>query len=247
MSWRVATSLDVLLAEVNKAAPNRSKASDGSIGDAAHASRSSDHNPFVIVRGTGVVRARDFTHDPRNGFDADRFADAVVALGKAGHPALGTGSYVIRNRRIASATQDGMPWDWEPYGGSNPHEKHAHVSVSLSPYGFDSDDPWGVMAAPAPVTKAPISLSRTAEQFHNARESRKVRKLVGVARIQHRLNVLYDTRLLEDGYVGVRTLNAWGYHESRVDTARTRIDRPRVPDEASLAALVKGSRFRMVK
>ena len=44
MAWRVARSLDVLLGQLNALAPERSKASDGSIGDAAHASRSSDHN-----------------------------------------------------------------------------------------------------------------------------------------------------------------------------------------------------------
>ena len=33
MTWRVARSLDVLLAQLNTRAPNRSKAADGSVGD----------------------------------------------------------------------------------------------------------------------------------------------------------------------------------------------------------------------
>jgi len=42
MSWRLARSLEPLRNEVNAAAPNRSKASDGTIGDTAHSSRASD-------------------------------------------------------------------------------------------------------------------------------------------------------------------------------------------------------------
>lgn len=146
MSWRVARSLDVLLGELNAAAPLRSKVSDGSIGDAAHATRDSDHNPFVIDDdGEGVVRARDFTHDPINGLDGDLLAARLVELAKSGHPALGPGAYVIWEGRIASATEDGQPWDWEPYGGSNEHRKHIHVSVALAASGYDSTRPWGVI------------------------------------------------------------------------------------------------------
>lgn len=141
MSWRVAKSLEELLAEINAAAPTRSKASDGSIGDPAHSSRLSDHNPNPA----GVVRARDFTHDPDHGLDAGELAEAVRRLGIAGHPALGPGAYVIWNHRIASATQDGQPWDWEPYGGDNPHTKHVHVSVATAARGYDSTRRWGVM------------------------------------------------------------------------------------------------------
>lgn len=138
MTWRVAKSLDVVLAEVNAMAPNRSKLSDGSIGDASHASRDSDHNPWVIdSSGVGVVRARDFTHDPVDGFDCTKFAARVGALlGK--HPALGHGAYVIWNRRIIST--DRLSEGWRTYSGTNPHDKHCHVSVGLA--GYDSTLPW---------------------------------------------------------------------------------------------------------
>lgn len=141
MTWRVARSLDVLLAELNAAAPNRSKLSDGSIGDAAHASRSSDHNPWVIDSdGIGVVRARDFTHDPADGLDCNQLAPFLAGL-LGEHPALRSGAYVIWNRRIIS--RDRISEGWRPYTGSNPHDHHLHLSVALDEAGYDSTAPWG--------------------------------------------------------------------------------------------------------
>lgn len=141
--WRVANSLDVLLDEINRAAPNRSKVSDGSIGDAAHASRDSDHNPWRIVNGIGVVGARDFTHDPPGGLDCAVLAANLVELYRAGHPALGSGAYTIWQRRIISRDRFGE--GWRPYTGSNPHDHHLHQSVATAAAGFDSNAPWGVM------------------------------------------------------------------------------------------------------
>lgn len=144
MSWRVARSLDVLLAELNTAAPKRNKASDGSIGDAAHASRSSDHNPWISYQGVGIVRARDFTHDPAGGLDCNVLAGALVTMFGV-HPAMGSGSYVIWQRRIFSFDRRGEGWRY--YSGSNPHDHHLHVSVALAQPGFDTTRPWGVMGA----------------------------------------------------------------------------------------------------
>ena len=67
MAWRVAKSLTKLRDQINAMAPRRNKSADGTIGDAAHASRSSDHNPWVKDGKTGVVTALDITNDPRNG------------------------------------------------------------------------------------------------------------------------------------------------------------------------------------
>ncbi len=140
-SWRVARSLDVLLEEVNASAPRRSKASDGSIGDAAHATRTSDHNPWVIFAGQGIVRARDFTHDPAGGLDCNDLAAALAALiAIGGHPACRSGAYVIWRGRIFSF--DRRHEGWRPYDGSNPHDHHLHLSVATDPAGFDSTRPW---------------------------------------------------------------------------------------------------------
>ena len=143
MTWRNALAIEQLRAEINAAAPARSKVSDGTIGDAAHASRSSDHNPWVIDdEGVGVVRAIDVTHDPAHGVDGNVLAQRIAdMLGK--HPALGMGAYVIWNRRIVSAGRLGE--GWRSYTGSNAHTKHVHVSVATARAGYDSTATWGVM------------------------------------------------------------------------------------------------------
>lgn len=139
MSWRMARSLDVALAEINASAPRRSKVSDGGIGDAAHSSRTSDHNP----NSAGVVRARDYTDDPKGGFSASAYADHVAGmLGR--HPALGPGAYVIWNRRIISTAR--LREGWRRYTGANPHTQHVHVSVGTT--GYDSTASWGWPAKP---------------------------------------------------------------------------------------------------
>jgi hypothetical protein len=144
VTYRECRATATLLDEIDAAAPHRSKVSDGWIGDAAHASRDSDHNPWVILAGVGIVRARDFTHDPIHGLDCNQLARALAALIAAGaHPACRHGAYVIWNRRIFSF--DRRAEGWRTYTGSNAHEHHCHLSVSLDPAGFDSTAPWGVM------------------------------------------------------------------------------------------------------
>lgn len=126
---RLAKALVVLRDQINALAPNRSKASDGWLGDSAHAARKSEHNPNAA----GVVRAIDVTHDPRNGVDAGKIADI---LRRSGDPRI---YYVISNRRIANSGAA-----WRKYTGSNPHDHHFHVSVSADPKLYDSTKPWAL-------------------------------------------------------------------------------------------------------
>lgn len=136
MEWRVAESLEQLLEQVNEIAPNRSKISDGSIGDPNHASRVSDHNPHC---GPGVVTARDITHDPDKGADMGQITEA---LRESRDPRI---KYVIYNGRMFSSYQSGShpAWSWRPYTGINAHEKHAHISVNCDGQ-KDSRTPWTI-------------------------------------------------------------------------------------------------------
>lgn len=134
--WRLAASLETLRISVNAVAPQRSRLSDGTIGDAAHASRRSDHNPWVEHQGRGVVTAIDITHDPSGGCDAGVLAES---LRSGRDPRI---KYVIFDRRIFSATV--QPWQWRHYSGSNPHSHHVHISVGSAVEQFDDTAPWQV-------------------------------------------------------------------------------------------------------
>ena len=134
--WRVAKSLLALREQVNARHPNRSKASNGTIGDAAHASRSSDHNPWVRDGGTGVVTAMDITHDPAHGCDANAIAEALRTGGDARL------KYIIWNRQISNPSIQGGAW--RPYTGKNPHNHHVHLSVKPEKANYDSTAPWAI-------------------------------------------------------------------------------------------------------
>ncbi len=136
MTWRVAASLEVLRKQLNAKFPNRKKDWDGGIGDEAHASRDSDHNPWVKDGGIGVVTARDFTHDPAGGVDSHAMAEQLRI--SRDHRI----KYIISNRRICSSTVS--PWSWRPYHGANPHDHHVHVSVLAERKFYDDEAPWEI-------------------------------------------------------------------------------------------------------
>jgi hypothetical protein len=130
--WRVAQSLERLKKQLDEAAPNRKRSHDGSIGDRAHASRSSDHNPNEA----GVVTALDFTHDPANGCDCVALAEALRA---SRDPRI---KYVIFKRQMFSSKV--RPWAWRDYRGANAHLSHLHISVDPDPTLYDDDRPWEI-------------------------------------------------------------------------------------------------------
>ena len=154
MAWRLARSLEKLRAQVSAKAPNRSKSADGSIGDAAHRARKSEHNPNAA----GVVRAIDITHDPAGGFDSYKFAETLRVKAD---PRI---YYIISNGKIANP---GQPW--RKYTGSNPHDHHVHISVAASPDLYDDARDWDIgdvahvappdiVTPPKPIVENPFLL-----------------------------------------------------------------------------------------
>lgn len=163
-SWTLALALQVLRSEVNAAYPTRSKVSDGSIGDAAHSSRKSDHNPDQ----DRIVCAIDVTNeDPDKVNDgswnddiAERLAEHLLA---SRDPRI---KYVIWRGRMFSSysTASRKAWTWGKYTGPNGHFKHVHVSVTqagkrdASGWGFAPKQPAPPAAPPkaaAPAKPAP--------------------------------------------------------------------------------------------
>jgi peptidoglycan hydrolase-like protein with peptidoglycan-binding domain len=134
MAWRLAKSLEMMRSQANGHFPGRDKSSDGTIGDAAHQSSNSDHNPWVQDAGMGVVTALDLTHDCGDGMDTWNIAEY---LRTQRDPRI---KYIISNKRIFSSTSS--PWIWRPYTGSNPHSAHMHVSVNSTKAHYDSTTPW---------------------------------------------------------------------------------------------------------
>jgi hypothetical protein len=133
-NWRVARSITTLFDQFNRRYPDRSHASDGTIGDARHGT-DSDHYPWYPPPGGGIVTAGDFTHDPAHGMDINRLTDELVATRD---PRI---KYVIANSLILDTRPQFNPWRWMPYHGSNPHNHHFHLSVMDSSL-CDDPRPW---------------------------------------------------------------------------------------------------------
>ena len=158
--WRVAEALKTLKKQIDAAFPGRSTASDGTIGDVRHQATSSDHNPHVDDGGTGVVTALDITHDPAHGCDAGAIAAQLHA---SRDPRI---KYIIWNRRIANASPIGAApaWAWRVYVGSNPHNKHCHVSVKSAKTLYDDASAWTLPSSRGGATEAAGALPEDAEE-----------------------------------------------------------------------------------
>lgn len=126
MTAYLAPSLAALRSEADARWPNRDTASDGWIGDPAHAARVSDHNPDPDAN--DVVRALDLDDD---GIDVDALLAAVIGDERV--------EYVIHNRTIWSRSRDWVP---RPYTGSNAHTTHVHVSIRHTPAAEADTRPW---------------------------------------------------------------------------------------------------------
>lgn len=161
MSWRLAKSLIKLREQVNAAYPNRDKASDGTIGDAAHSSRKSDHNP----NSAGVVTAIDIDADLAPGVNVRELVDALFA---SKDPRI---KYIIFNGRITVAGLAG----WKRYTGANAHKAHAHISVSSRPSLYDDAGEWQIN--PAVTAPLPRPTLRRGDRGETVKELQQLLKL----------------------------------------------------------------------
>lgn len=225
MTWRVANSLNILLRQINALSPNRDKSSDGSIGDESHASRSSDHNPWVHdADGNGIVTARDFTNDPKHGIVSDKLAHLLI---DSHDDRI---KYVISNGKIASGTDEGHPaWKWREYHGINPHDHHFHISVKPDKRHYDDDSPWKldlnlppvvVNAKPSVLNYPLLRVGSTGEdvkrlQYLLVAAGAKLRQdgEFGVATKKAVIQFQLDNKLVADGIVGPYTWRALEDHD----------------------------------
>ncbi|WP_250037520.1 hypothetical protein [Paractinoplanes maris] len=134
-SWILVPCLVKLRSEFNAIAPNRDRSSDGSVGDSAHQSSQSDHNPDetgnVPIRDAdrvNEVHAIDVDVDLRvPGLSMEKVVQFLLTRCRSG--AEKRLRYIIFNRRIWSASSG---WRQERYTGANPHDHHAHFSSSYA-------------------------------------------------------------------------------------------------------------------
>lgn len=121
MKPRLSKALIQLREQADDAYPDRKRDSDGTIGDAKHSTRKSDHNPDPD---SGIVRALDLDADfDKQASTAAYIADQIRIAAKSDKRI----AYVIFNHKIASARS---LWRWRKYTGVNPHTKHIHISFT---------------------------------------------------------------------------------------------------------------------
>lgn len=155
--WVLIPCLKTLFAEFDRIAPGRDRASDGSIGDAAHRAEVSDHNPDE----TGSVPIHDADKvNELHAIDVDddlRESDLTMEkcvqflVGRCNSGAESRLRYIIYNRRIWSASSG---WVQKTYTGASAHTEHAHFSASYDSKHEASTASWHLEDIPVALTSA---------------------------------------------------------------------------------------------
>lgn len=154
MSWTAAPALLAILADADRVAPGRSHASDGTIGDPAHAASKSDHNPDF----RGIVHACDVTNDPGHGMDTWHWAQVI-----AGRMMLGQETrveYLVSfDGNVDVIFHPSVSLAWRQNGSAKQeHRSHLHVSIKYSEAAENDVRPFFVTAITPPPPKPPVLL-----------------------------------------------------------------------------------------
>jgi len=141
-----------VLRQATAIAPLRMKASDGLLPSNAHLKQSpaSDHNTGLAV---------DLTHDPKNGIDCEEIFEKLKEDKRV--------KYLIFKRIIWSKEKSKL--GNRRYTGSNPHNKHLHISIEsamatdTSPWFWWMNQPKIVNQVIAKITPVPAKKAYTTE------------------------------------------------------------------------------------
>lgn len=133
-AWKPVAGITVLRDQVNKRFPRRDKRSDGIVGDSAHASRPSDHNPDS----RGYVHALDLDEDFGGKGDNMRFANELIEYARSGSNGAERLKYVVYEDKVASGTHANEFWVWRGSGYGHTH----HIHVSFTKVGEDDKAPF---------------------------------------------------------------------------------------------------------
>jgi hypothetical protein len=136
MEWTLTKGLQNLINQVNARWPDRDKSTDGTVGDANHASGTSGHNPddspYDNAEWDGdadnrsEVRAWDMDADLREpGTTTQQLVDHIRHLPNVGSVLR----YIIFDRKIYHSSVGFAP---EAYTGPSPHTGHVHFSGARS-------------------------------------------------------------------------------------------------------------------
>lgn len=138
-SWVLAPSLVMLFEQINRAYPGRDRQSDGSIGDLAHRQRKSDHNPDA----EGIVRALDIDEDVTKTGSREPARGIVEAIRASRDNRL---KYLIYEGQLFSSYSNSQrkAWEWGPYTGANPHDRHFHLSILPTETAAMDTRPWQI-------------------------------------------------------------------------------------------------------
>ncbi len=107
--------------QIDDSFPDRTRRSDGWLGDTRHAKTKSDHNPLPPSM---VVRAIDCSADLGGEANTSAHLANQIRLAAKKDKRI---AYVIHNGRIASWV---LNYKWRKYTGVNPHTSHIHISFT---------------------------------------------------------------------------------------------------------------------